>query len=186
MSYISEQLEAYTASNSNFDTSRPYISISHCIDPVEKMVETFSMGFEDTLKIRLRCYKGYQIERDMISRLRACFPEKIELDAEIKAFNDLVQGHPDFLFDGLPGDIKSIPLDEHFPFSAPNKRIPARVYWQMQGYMLYMRKEKALVVYESRESGFIRDFWISSNPAIQRKIDDKFKEAVNAILAMHG
>ena len=178
MGYITEKLEAYTAENSNFDTSRDYISISHCALSVEEIVDQWNAGFVDTKDIRLRCYKGYQMERDLKTRMQIVFGARVETGhIELSAFDGLVKGHPDFNFDGFPADCKTVQIDDHLP----NGRVPRKVYWQMQGYMLYANKPKALVIYESRGSGKILDFWLDANLKIQEEIHDKFTQAIAII-----
>lgn len=182
MSEISQQLEEFTAANSQFETSRDYISISHCSDTVEQILQSHFGGFTDSLDIRLRCYNGYKTERDLIDRINKVYTTRIKTGIEVSAFGGLVKGHPDFTFDGFPADCKSIPLDEYLPFYNGNeKKVPNKVYWQMQGYMLYLKQPKALVIYESRETGKIRDYWLRENPVIQSKIDMKFREVIDEI-----
>lgn len=180
---ISKLIENYTASISNFETKRNYISLSHCSLPVDQILNTWFNGFEDSHEIRLRCYKGYQMERDFKQRLIAmtnlCFTEH----EEIEAYGGLVKGHPDLQFypestsNGIPSDCKSVPLDIHLP----EKLLPKKVYWQMQGYMLYGKRDRALVLYESRETGIIRDYLIRENASIQREIDLKMQTIVQQI-----
>lgn len=177
MSEITIALEGYTALHSKFETSRDYVSISHCYDSPEKMIDTFFNGFEDSLEIRLRCYTGYKCEADLLKRLGLVFGDRVKMCPAIYEYDGLVKGHPDFIFDGYPADCKSVPLDEHLP----DGRLPNRVFWQMQGYMLYMKKEKALVIYESKATGRIKDYWVHANRTIQSQIKDKFDYVVNEI-----
>lgn len=175
MSRISSTLEQFTASISKFETKRPYISLSNSIKTEEELRHEFFNGFQDGHEIRLKCYKGYQMERDLKERINKCFVGHVGPGGEISAFNGLVQGHPDFLFDGYPADCKSVNLDEHLPIES---KLPRKVYWQMQGYMFYGGASKALVIYESRQSGFIRDFWINANPMVQSQIDIKMRNVL--------
>ena len=182
MGLVSETLEKFTAANSGFETARDYISISHCYEPVDRIVQKFIDGFEDSHMIRLRCYKGYQMERDLVGRIMKCFPKEASTDyEEITAFGGLVKGHPDLIFNGYWADCKAVPLDEHLPFSTPEKRLPSRVYWQMQGYMRYGGGEKALLIYESRESGIIRDYWVKASKGVQDAIHDKLTKVVQIV-----
>ena len=181
MSDISIKLEEFTAANSNFETSRDYVSISHASDSVEQMIQTYYAGFEDSLDIRLRCYKGYQIERDLVSRIKKVFTNRITTGIEISEFGGLMKGHPDFLFDDMPADIKSVPNDEHLPFHTPDRKIPRRAFWQMQGYLFYMKKERGVLVYEVRDTGRIRDFIVKAVPSIGLEIDQKFKTVIAEI-----
>lgn len=89
-----------------------------------------------------------------------------------------IKGHPDFGFEGYPADCKSVPLDEHFP---SNGKLPRKVYWQMQAYMRFSETQKALVIYESRETGSIRHYWIRENASIQRQIYSKLKFVVDEL-----
>lgn len=180
MSEISQHLEGFTASNSSFETKRPYISLSNSWKTEEELLGEFFNGFQDSHLGRLKCYKGYQMEHDLKSRIQKCFPTRVRLQIEITAFNGLVQGHPDYTFDNYPGECKSVNLDEHLPVD----KLPRKVYWQLQGYMFYGHRDKALCIYESRESGLIRDFWIRANTNIQMQIDAKMRSLVSQIPAM--
>lgn len=177
MGQIATYLENYTCGISHFETSRDYISISHCGLSVEEIVEQVQMGFTDTPDIRLRCYKGYQMEADLKARIKGAFKERYSEGIEASSFDGKVKGHPDFMFDGNPGDCKSVAIDEHLP----NGRVPRKVYWQMQGYMLYLNKPTSLVIYESRHTGKLLDFWITANLKIQEEIHDKFTEVIRLI-----
>ena len=114
MIHLADALLNYTACNSNFETKRNYISLSHCVNTVEEIYYYYTAGFEDSLKIRLKCYKGYQMQEDLMRRLTKCFPDRIT-QKEIVAYGGLVKGHPDFWFDGVPCDIKSVLKDEWIP-----------------------------------------------------------------------
>lgn len=177
MGQIATLLENYTCNISHFETSRDYISISHCGLSVDEIVEQHIQGFTDTPDIRLRCYKGYQMEADLKARIKGAFPQRYSEGVEAKAFDGKVKGHPDFMFDGFPADCKSVALDEHLP----QGRVPRKVYWQMQGYMLYLNAPTSLVIYESRHTGKLLDFWISANLKIQEEIHDKFIEVIRLI-----
>lgn len=172
MGHISLFLENHTCKIAPFDSSRSYLSMSHCSASIEDQWNNYLKGFEDTHEIRLRCYKGYQMERDLRVRAKSAFPNEFEeFHPEISAFGGLVKGHPDFMWEGDPGDFKSVPLDEHLP----QNKLPRRVYWQMQAYMLYTKKQRSLVIYESKETGRILDWFVRENKSIQNEIDTNFK-----------
>jgi hypothetical protein len=182
---LAKSLEDYTARHSNFQTKRNYISLSHIALDDHELLKQWFQGFEDSYKIRLRCYKGYQMERDLIQRLISIYgkyePEckistgKIKLGVEYSSPNGLFKGHPegeliiDRVDNAVPFDCKSVPLDEHLP----DGKLPRKVYWQMQAYMLYGKKDKACVLYESRETGIIREYWLRPNTSVQADIQAK-------------
>lgn len=180
---ISQVIEQHTADISGFQTKRDYISMSHAFEDADTLLKYYNSGFEDSLAIRLKCYKGYQWERDLMTRFKAAYPAFLyypEKEIEISAFGGLVKGHVEGTFEGYPCDCKTVPLDEHLP---KDGKVSKRIYWQLQSYMRYMEREKALVIFESRETGHLRDFWIRRNPAIQSAIHDKFQFVTQTILS---
>ena len=174
---ITKQLIEFTIKNSNFEPSRNYVSLSHCSLPAEDLIAQFNGGFTADEKGRLKCYKGYQMQHDFVERMKKVFGNRVKTDIEVTAFNGMVKGHPDFTFDGLPGDFKSVLQDDWIPVD----KLPYKVYCQMQGYMLYSNIGKALVIYESRESGLIKSWWINSNAKVQQLIDDKLKLVIQEL-----
>lgn len=167
---ISRALTAYTCEHSNFDKTRPYLSLSHANLPEDKIWEQFIKGFEDSTEIRLRCYKGYQMEKDMLERLATLYP--IKTGTEISAFGGLVKGHPDFELPGIIGDIKSVASDRYLPSVFG---IPYRAQCQMQAYLLFNDGKRGLFIFESRESGKIEEFWLDRSLGMMEEIFDKYE-----------
>lgn len=50
---FSEKIEKYTIENSNFQSERDYISLSHIHLSVDEIINQFKAGFKDTVPIRL-------------------------------------------------------------------------------------------------------------------------------------
>lgn len=180
MSFILQKLEQFTIDNSNFDTKRDYISMSHAYLSIDELINQYKNGFEYSKEIALKCYKGYQMEKDLLERLEEIFNLSIEIPGqELIACSGLIKGHPDFNFEDYPGDIKSVLMDEWLP---KNGKLPKKVYWQMQAYMKYSCKEKSVIIYESRQTGLLQEIWIRKNEKIQEEIHNKFME-IDRILA---
>ena len=177
MNQIAQEIANYTAENSNFDTKRDYIGMSNAGMKTEDIIRQMNQPMEDNLPIRLKCYKGYQMEKDLIARMKAIYGDRIQPATEITAYDGKVKGHPDFEFDGLPADCKSVARDEWMP---KDGKLPRRVYYQMQAYLKYSGKPKALVIYESRESGIIENFWINPNQAVMKEIENRMEEVIEA------
>jgi len=174
---ITDLITEYTLKHSNFETRRNYISLSNCYLSVDEIVSQYRNGFTDTLKGQLKCYKGYQMEHDLVKRIIAIYGDRIKTKSEISGFEGLVKGHPDFTFDDYPADCKSVLMDKWLP----DGRFPRKVYWQMQGYMKYSRQNKALVVYESRETGILKASWVFANIEIQNTINQKLIDVIKLI-----
>lgn len=174
---FTKALTIHTAENANFDKTRNYISMSHSnLRPIE-MMHQYNSGFHDDLTTRLKCYKGYQMERDLVQRIVNIYGKRITLKHEIIAHGGLVKGHPDFLFDGYPCDCKSVLEDKWIP----KNLVPFKVLWQMQSYMFYMGLDVSMVVYESRESGIMQNFIISADKRIQKQIETNHLVCVEMI-----
>lgn len=176
---ISAELEAWTVGNSGYEEKRDYIGLSQAHLTEEEIISNYMNGFQEIdHQAKLKCYKGYQMEKDLLMRLKVVYGDRVQIPApEISAFQNKVKGHPDFNFDKDPADCKSVPMDTHIPTG----KLPRKVYMQAQASMLYMKKTRALVLYESRESGIIRHFWVYPVDALQREIDQKFYNVVEKI-----
>lgn len=177
---IEEKLIAHTLETSGFQEKRDYISMSAAYFSAEDIAKKFLEGDRATTEQKLKCYKGYQMEKDLVYRLCAEFGNRVSLrDRRIEAYNKIA-GHVDFWFDGLPGDCKSVLKDEWIP---ARHKVPNKAYWQMQAYMLYSKKDLGIIVYESRETGIIKVFTIQQNKGVQERIAQKFGEVIALISA---
>lgn len=179
MTNISQELEDWTDINCGLEEKRDYIGLSQASLTEEEIINNYMAGFpEGDHLLRLRWYKGYQMEADMLKRIKTVFGDRVTIPAkEITAFGGKVLGHPDFDFDDDPADCKSVPLDAHIPTG----KLPKKVWAQSQATMFYKKKTRALVVYESRESGIIRHFWVYPVPAVQVEIHAKYSNVVRRI-----
>lgn len=177
---IADLIIDWTCKNSNHQESRDYFGLSHASYTVDELVQMYQNGFLADVNAQLKYYKGYQMEADLLRRLIIVFGDRVQSGGEISAFGGLVKGHPDFRFDGAPGESKSVPLDGHLPQPG---RLPRRAFWQMQAYMFYARSDRGLIVYESRASGLIAAFWVQPVGRIQEEIDAKYRTAVERMHA---
>lgn len=176
---VSAELEKWTAANCGHEEKRDYIGLSMAALTEEEIINNYMAGFPDgDHSLRLRWYKGYQMEKDLLRRLKIVYGDRVTIPAqEITAFHGKVLGHPDFDFEEDPADCKSVPLDAHIPTG----KLPKKVWAQAQASMWYKRRKRALVVYESRESGIIRHFWVYPIEPVQRDIDDKYKRVIRKV-----
>jgi hypothetical protein len=129
---------------------------------------------------------GFETKRNYLSLSHISMEDEDILSQWFNGFRDshnvevgkgLWKGHVEIVLDDIPTDCKSVPLDEHLP----QDRLPRRVYWQMQAYMLYGNWATGMIIYESRESGIIRDYLVAPNGSIQRQIEEKRKRIESQI-----
>lgn len=175
---IQKRLIDHTVKNSHFESERNYIGLSKIAESVEDIIESYNNGFNGTLKSKLKCYKGYQMEADLKRRLSIIFKDDFIPNVEISAFDGKVMGHPDCRLFGRVTEIKSVLKDEHLP---ENNTLPKRVYWQMQGYLLFDNSKVGYVIYESRESGIPKVFVVTANDSIQTIIRKKLDEVMKRL-----
>lgn len=153
---LESQLINYTASISQFDTKRDYISMSNIHLDAEELVKQFKEGYRATLHQKLKCYKGYQMEHDLKYRISniLCERHNIQMHVEYKTEDNLFKCHPDLGIDEIPTDCKSVLKDEWLPDSY--NKVSRKIKYQMQGQMLLGKQNRAMLIYESRESGLIK------------------------------
>lgn len=58
---------------------------------------------------------------------------------------------------------------------------PRKIYWQLQAYMFFMKRKRGILIFESRESGIIKDFWIYENILVQKQIEEKLETIFNQL-----
>ena len=174
---LESDLLRYTITHSSFDEHRDYIGLSHISETIEDIIKAYKQPQTVDNFVYLKCYKGYQMERDVVHRLGEIYGDRLAIFGEITAFNGLVRGHPDCWLDGFPVDIKSVLMNDWIP----RDKLPRKVYWQMQGYLLYSGSEKCYVIYESREMGAIKVFSVFPNASIQNEIKEKLEQIIKII-----
>jgi hypothetical protein len=177
---LQRDLTKYTVDHSRYEEARNYIGLSSIWDCPAAIINRYLHGNGDPgVRGRLKCYKGYQIEDDVVERLIAVYGsgrdafERIKRDVPIILFDGLVQGHMELTIDGIPIEVKSVPLDEHLP-----QRIPKKVLWQVNAYLRYLPSDRCIVVYESRESGLLRTFDIWADKEFGERIEKKVEQLV--------
>jgi hypothetical protein len=175
--YLENTLIDFTVRHSQYDEHRNYVGMSQILRSESEILDNFRHGTPADDAARLKCYKGYQMERDLVTRCRAIWKNRITF-RELEAYNGWVKGNPDFFFDESPCDCKSVLLDTHIP--ARNK-IPQRSYWQMQAYLLFSQVNRGFLIYESRETGKIVVHTVYENSNIQAEIKLKLQRIVETL-----
>lgn len=178
--YFAKEIMDYTIQHSGFEERRDYLSLSLASFEIDYILKTYQEGFTASPEEKLKCYKGLQMEKDLLSRMKAVYKDRIETGFEISAAGGKIKGHPDFLFDGNPGDVKSLPFDRYMPL---NLRVSKKNFYQMQAYLYYMDKKEGVIIYESRESGSLLSIPIRANVYLQQLIKNKYDQLLNLIEA---
>lgn len=173
MSYeygIIRPLEELTIQTSRFDERRNYISLSRIYLQPEILVDEFLKGRTANRKEKLKCYKGYQFEDDLLKRLKIVYPDDLKTGTELSIEDGLFKGHPDFEFKSYPGDCKSLNRDDYMPW---DHRISPKHFYQIQAYMMYSGKDKGYILYESQESGTLLCLSFQANERVQKNISER-------------
>ena len=176
---IETELIRHTVNASNFEPTRKYIGLSRIQESADRLAYYYENEQIATEEQKLKCYKGYQEEKDLVQRLIKIFSDRISFN-EISAYGGKVKGHPDCWIDDCPTDIKSYALDAYLPVD----RISRKNFMQMQGYLYYSGAEKGFFICESRESGKLKVLGANPIPEVQKDIDEKIKKVITLIDAL--
>jgi len=161
---LQDALVRVTAENSGHEEHRRYLGMSQIAKCPRRLFFEVQKGTPADIDDKLRCYKGYQMERDLLARLGLALdllggdwvltPEV----GEISALGEQFIGHPDGELVFLDGEEKVLveiksTLQESLDRIIVKARIPTRHWWQVQCYLRFGGWERALVIYEARDTG---------------------------------
>lgn len=178
MYQLHKKLLQVTKDTSCFETKRDYVSLSNIIKPVEELIFDYQNGYNVNDEIQLKCRMGYWMERGLKERLRYITGITESEEIVVPESNGLIKGHPDFFYTGYPGDCKSFLLDEFLP---DERKVPKKIYWQMNAYMLYSEQITSVIICESRESGMLKTIEVRKNIYICNQINEKVKEIIKIL-----
>ena len=173
---LEKELIDITKKLSGFEKKRNYISLSHISECPRKIINNYKNGYRTNDKMLLKCYKGYQEEKDLKRRIKLLYPDFIET-REISVHDGLVKGHTGGELRGILIEIKSIGKDKYLPVNS----ISTKNYWQIQAYLYFGKYKKCNGVYESRESGLIKVMEIFPNRYYIDKLNDKVDYLVKCV-----
>lgn len=165
-----------TIKNSGFDTKRDYISLSNIYKPVDEICKDYQDGYTANDRALLKCYKGYQMERDIVARLMSAYNGVPFLTNQEVFIGKHFKGHPDLVhaITRYPYDCKSVLMDDWMPKSY--KEVSRKIKFQMQAYMIALGVKNSYLIYESRESGLIKVIEVRADYKIQSEIHYKILE----------
>lgn len=175
---LESQIVNWTVMNSGFDLRRPYIGLSGIYDCPALIYERYFNGYERlSVDEHLKTRMAYDLEAVLQARLMQL---GVYSEGEtIRLHDGLVQGHTDGVIDGRDLlEIKTVSINEHLP---PNKRIPKRVFWQVQAYLHYTKRRYAQIVYLARASGLVMVLGLKYREDIGGRIERKVDRLVEAV-----
>ena len=170
MSIISQQIEQYTAANSGLKLHATTCRCHRYTCRLRRSSASTSTDLRLTTWHELKCYKGYQMERDLKGASWTPSAPIVYTMPIVTAFDSIVAGHPDFLRTSCRQTSRACRLDEHLPVD----RVPRRVFLQLQAYMLYGNWPRSLC--HLRKPGDRPDHWLLDHPvvSVQNEIHAKF------------
>ncbi len=179
---LSQQLQAslteYAARASGHEDHRRYIGLSGIGDCERVIYDRYFAGDRHSQAARLKDSLGYALEAHLVGRL-----EQMGLYrpvSPISLYDGLVQGHPDGEVGGDLLEIKTIERVVWLP-ELPPPRLPNRVFYQVQAYLLYTGYTRAHVVYLARDTGEIRVVGVTRSESIGFKITERIDRVVGAV-----
>lgn len=134
---------------------------------------------EDHLRLRLghvfeAVVEGLLFEAGLVEE-DVIYGDELEV---VAAFDERFRGHIDGYFPcGALLEIKST-YQSKLDYLMKQKRLPSRVYEQVQMYMAHGRFDEAYVVYIARDTGRMWVFYVRPNPVVQQKLNAKAKRVL--------
>ena len=176
---LQSQLTAFIAKDSGTQDRRPFIGLSEMYHCPWQIYDRYLHGVPASVDERLKFAVGNDLHEMMVDRLTRM---GLYRPAQaIDLFDGLIQGHPDGVIEDDLLEIKTIEREEWFPDL--HKKLPGKMYWQVQAYMFYGGYPRALAVYLARNTGRILAFHIQPNRAIAARIDEKASLLLEAVKA---
>lgn len=172
---LQRRLTDWSVINSGYDEKRNYIGLSSIADCQRILYRKFFNRTGTSIEQRLRTRASYEIEFNLKERLKAM--GFLKPGKEIRLYEGLVQGHTEGEIVGNLFEIKTVPLSEHFP----DGKIPAKSYWQCQGYMKYGKYPMTLLLYYGRDDGLFKFYEVHPNEGIMQLIEAKIHRLVDAV-----
>lgn len=166
----------WTAENSGYDEHRNYIGLSTIADCPREIYRRFFSPTPADVRSRLKTRASYEIEENLKNRFRKMGVYRE--GREISLYNGLVKGHTDGEIWGRLLDIKTVPLEEHLP---ADNNCPAKVFWQLQAYMLYGQWNSSIVLYFARDYGVHKFFYLRFSESFGERIENRLSRIIRAI-----
>ncbi len=168
----------YTVKHSGHETRRAYIGLSGVGDCPRLIYDRFCFGEQSpSVADHLKFCISYDREAALVERLKRI--GVYSPGETISLYGGLVQGHTDGLIDGRDIlEIKTIPASDFFP---TDRKLPRRIWWQVQGYMHFLHRDYTHVVYEARSNGEIFEVIAAYHPAMGEQIGHKVAVLAEAV-----
>lgn len=165
----------WSVRHSGYDEHRNYIGLSGIADCQRVIYRRYFNETPASQELKPRTRYSYEIEANLIDRLN--FIGIYKKGKSIKAYDGMVEGHTDGEISGSLLEIKTVPLMDYIP----RERVPAKVYWQCQGYMYYGGYPATLLLCWARDGGQFRIFDLWPDHRIMMIIDRKIQNLIQCI-----
>lgn len=153
--------------------------------PVEQILERYRNGYNPDADQKLKLFQGTQSERGMRGRLEIVC-KKLGLEwgepRVLSAYGGRLTGHTDGDIDGeTVVEIKTVPDVEILHRMKSDGRVPFKVFSQVNAYMLWGPFKRALVIYETRNEGFLWLVEVLPNNRVQAELQAKVESVLAQI-----
>jgi len=176
---LQQQMVNWTVKNSGHQDQRSYIGLSGIGDCDAVIYDRYFNGSGMwSVGEHLRSKLSFEIEEKLIERLGDL---GVYRGGEtISLYDGLVQGHTDGLIEGRDIlEIKTVPLEAHIP---DRGKLPNRVFYQVQAYLHFLKREWCHVVYVARDTGMVYVAGIGYKPDHGSHLADKVRRMATAVL----
>lgn len=179
---IEKRIEEYIARHSGFETRRTYLSISHLSECPRKVIREYRNGYTVDEHTHRMAFAGYETERNLIELLKGCGLELDNFGFEVGAmFDPRLRGHIDALADGdIIVELKSISRAQFEKLIEKDKAL-WKHFTQVQMYMRYAGKRRAIILYRCRDTYEHKAFEVPYIERIAHEVEERAKKILTHI-----
>lgn len=181
---LKDQLVQETGRLCGHQERKGKLSMSTLYLPIEELLKRYQEGHIVDDKTKLKLFQGTHAEIGVRNRLRClAFANmwKYEPPTEISAFEGRLTGHIDGVLGGHLIEIKTVPSASALEDIRTTNRVPNKVFWQVNAYMLWGRYPDCYVIYETRAEGEICIVEVRPNRRIQEEMREKAQKLLQLV-----
>jgi hypothetical protein len=146
-----------TCERSGHETRTGEFHMSSLHQKKEEILAQMRRGQYPNVETLRKFYQGTHAEEGILKRLKvAALMTGLHFGEprEICAFDGRLRGHIDCEIEGTLIEVKTVPDRAALSEIEKTKRLPWRVYSQIQAYMRFGNFERAICLYETRSEGY--------------------------------
>lgn len=177
-------LKAVTAEHCVHEERKGVLGMSNLYLPIDEILQRYKFGYHPDNEQKLKLFQGTQSEIAMRGRLMIVCKNlglQWEEPEVLFAYEGRLTGHTDGSVNDHVLEIKTVPNAEILNDIKKSGRVPYKVFCQVNSYMLWGMKKKALVIYETRNEGQLCLVEVLPSEKLQAELKAKAEKVLSLV-----